>query len=196
MALYSELSATNPAWKKIYEDYSNFRRDANLWFRFTEAGFDDFMQSAKALMQRRASARCKKTPPRRGFSLAAAAGPPLRASSSCSRFIDSSALHRVSSASSTRVPARRAPPAPEARRRRRRPRRRRVARRPRLRLHLLEALSTSTVGSLLEAARHQPREGDDQADHDDLDDHERHRAPVDLPGGDAWRSRLPVTRSL
>lgn len=44
MALYSDLSNTNPAWKKIYEDYSAYRRDANLWFRFTEATFDDFMQ--------------------------------------------------------------------------------------------------------------------------------------------------------
>jgi TRAP-type mannitol/chloroaromatic compound transport system substrate-binding protein len=47
MALYSELSATNPAWKKVYEDYAMFRRDANLWFRFTEAGFDDFMQEQR-----------------------------------------------------------------------------------------------------------------------------------------------------
>ncbi len=47
MALYSELSATNPAWKKVYEDFSVFRRDVILWFRFTEAGFDDYMQSAK-----------------------------------------------------------------------------------------------------------------------------------------------------
>jgi TRAP-type mannitol/chloroaromatic compound transport system substrate-binding protein len=47
MALYAELSASNPAWKKVYEDFSAFRRDANLWFRFTEAGFDDYMQSAK-----------------------------------------------------------------------------------------------------------------------------------------------------
>ncbi|CAD5374506.1 Alpha-keto acid-binding periplasmic protein TakP [Rubrivivax sp. A210] len=47
MALYSELSASNPAWKKVYEDYASFRRDANLWFRFTEAGFDDFMQAQK-----------------------------------------------------------------------------------------------------------------------------------------------------
>ncbi len=47
MALYSELSASNPAWKKIYDDYSNFRREANQWFRFTEARFDGFMQSAK-----------------------------------------------------------------------------------------------------------------------------------------------------
>jgi TRAP-type mannitol/chloroaromatic compound transport system substrate-binding protein len=47
LALYSELNASNPAWKKIYEDYAAFRRDANLWFRFTEAGFDDFMQAQK-----------------------------------------------------------------------------------------------------------------------------------------------------
>ncbi|MEO5734486.1 MAG: ABC transporter substrate-binding protein, partial [Rubrivivax sp.] len=47
IALYSELSGTNPAWKKIYADYANFRRDSNLWFRFTEAGFDDFMQQQR-----------------------------------------------------------------------------------------------------------------------------------------------------
>jgi TRAP-type mannitol/chloroaromatic compound transport system substrate-binding protein len=45
MELYTELSDTNPNWKKIYEDYSNFRRDQNLWFRFTEARFDSYMQS-------------------------------------------------------------------------------------------------------------------------------------------------------
>ena len=47
MALYSELSASNPNWKKVYDDFAVFRRDVNLWFRFTEAGFDDYMQSAK-----------------------------------------------------------------------------------------------------------------------------------------------------
>jgi TRAP-type mannitol/chloroaromatic compound transport system substrate-binding protein len=47
MEVYSELNSTNPAWKKIYEDYSAFRRDQNLWFRFTENRFDDFMQSQK-----------------------------------------------------------------------------------------------------------------------------------------------------
>jgi len=47
IALYAELSAKNASWKKIYDDYSAFRRDANLWFRFTEAGFDDFMQAQK-----------------------------------------------------------------------------------------------------------------------------------------------------
>ena len=47
MALYAELSASNPNWKKIYTDYSAFRKDQNLWFRFTEATFDRYMQSAK-----------------------------------------------------------------------------------------------------------------------------------------------------
>lgn len=47
MELYSEISASNPRWKKIYEDYSAFRRDSNLWFRFTEARFDSYMQAAR-----------------------------------------------------------------------------------------------------------------------------------------------------
>jgi len=47
MALYSEISAKNPKWKKVYDDYSAFRKEANLWFRFTEARFDNYMQSAK-----------------------------------------------------------------------------------------------------------------------------------------------------
>ena len=46
-ALYSEISAKNPAWKKVYEDFVKFRADQNLWFRFAEAGFDDFMQAQK-----------------------------------------------------------------------------------------------------------------------------------------------------
>jgi TRAP-type mannitol/chloroaromatic compound transport system substrate-binding protein len=47
MGLYSDLSAKNPNWKKIYEDYSAFRREENLWFRFAEASFDDYMQAQK-----------------------------------------------------------------------------------------------------------------------------------------------------
>jgi TRAP-type mannitol/chloroaromatic compound transport system substrate-binding protein len=47
MALYAEISAKNPAWKKVYDDYATFRRDENLWFQFTEAKFDSFMQSQK-----------------------------------------------------------------------------------------------------------------------------------------------------
>ena len=45
--VYGELSASNADWKRIFADFSAFRRDANLWFRFTEAGFDDFMQAQK-----------------------------------------------------------------------------------------------------------------------------------------------------
>jgi TRAP-type mannitol/chloroaromatic compound transport system substrate-binding protein len=47
MAYYDELSAKNPNWKKIYADYSKFRADENLWFRFTDARFDSFMQQQK-----------------------------------------------------------------------------------------------------------------------------------------------------
>ncbi len=47
MAIYSELSAKNPNLKKVYEDYATFRRDQNLWFRFAEAGFDEFVQQQK-----------------------------------------------------------------------------------------------------------------------------------------------------
>jgi TRAP-type mannitol/chloroaromatic compound transport system substrate-binding protein len=47
MALYSELSNSNPNWKKVYTDYANFRRDQNLWFRLPEAAFDRYMQSAR-----------------------------------------------------------------------------------------------------------------------------------------------------
>jgi|JI10StandDraft_1071094.scaffolds.fasta_scaffold188585_2 TRAP-type mannitol/chloroaromatic compound transport system substrate-binding protein len=47
MALYGELSGKNESWKKIYGDYAKFRADQNLWFRFTEMGFDRFMQTQK-----------------------------------------------------------------------------------------------------------------------------------------------------
>ena len=47
MALYAEISAKNPNWKKVYDDYAAFRKDQNLWFRFTEARFDSFMQAQK-----------------------------------------------------------------------------------------------------------------------------------------------------
>ena len=45
--LYSEISAKNPRWKKIYDDLAKFRADANLWFQFTESTFDKYMQSQK-----------------------------------------------------------------------------------------------------------------------------------------------------
>jgi TRAP-type mannitol/chloroaromatic compound transport system substrate-binding protein len=47
LGLYEELNGKNESWKKIYADYSKFRADQNLWFRFTEATFDRFMQAQK-----------------------------------------------------------------------------------------------------------------------------------------------------
>jgi len=47
MKLYAEISAKNPNWKKVYDDYSDFRKEQNLWFKFTEARFDSFMQAQK-----------------------------------------------------------------------------------------------------------------------------------------------------
>jgi TRAP-type mannitol/chloroaromatic compound transport system substrate-binding protein len=47
MDIYSELNDKNPNWKKVYADYAKFRADQNLWFRFTEATFDRYMQSVK-----------------------------------------------------------------------------------------------------------------------------------------------------
>ena len=44
MALYDDISSKNPDWKKIYADYSKFRQEENLWFQFTEASLDNFLQ--------------------------------------------------------------------------------------------------------------------------------------------------------
>ena len=41
--LYSELSAKNENWRRIYGDWSKFRADQVLWFRITEREFDNFM---------------------------------------------------------------------------------------------------------------------------------------------------------
>jgi len=45
--IYADTSAKNPSFKKVYDDMARFRADANLWFRFTEMGFDRFMQAQK-----------------------------------------------------------------------------------------------------------------------------------------------------
>ena len=47
MALYDELSRRNENWRRVYSDFAKFRSEQNLWFRFTEATFDRFMQSQK-----------------------------------------------------------------------------------------------------------------------------------------------------
>ena len=46
-ALYADIASKNPKFKKVWDDYSTFRRDQTNWFRFAEAGFDDFMQAQK-----------------------------------------------------------------------------------------------------------------------------------------------------
>ena len=43
---YEEVNDTDADWKKIYADYSQFRRDQNQWFRLTETTFDRYMQQA------------------------------------------------------------------------------------------------------------------------------------------------------
>ena len=47
MALYDEISARNPNWKKVYEDYARFRADQNLWFSIAEASLDQFTQAQR-----------------------------------------------------------------------------------------------------------------------------------------------------
>ncbi|MGY0193771.1 TRAP transporter substrate-binding protein [Leptothrix sp. BB-4] len=45
--LYEEIAGKNPNWKKVYADFVKFRAEQNLWFRFAEQGFDQYMQSQK-----------------------------------------------------------------------------------------------------------------------------------------------------
>ena len=44
---YAEISATNPDFKKIYEDYKKFTDEQNAWFRVAEGAFANFMYSRK-----------------------------------------------------------------------------------------------------------------------------------------------------
>jgi len=43
LAVYSEISATNPFFKKIYEDQLAFKREGYLWMQLAEYTFDTFM---------------------------------------------------------------------------------------------------------------------------------------------------------
>ena len=47
MAFYDEISARNPNWKKVYDDYAPFRTDQNLWFSVAESSLDIFTQSQR-----------------------------------------------------------------------------------------------------------------------------------------------------
>lgn len=44
LELYDELSSRNENWKPIYESYSKWRNNQNLWHYFSERTFDNFMQ--------------------------------------------------------------------------------------------------------------------------------------------------------
>jgi len=41
--LYNDISAKNATFKKVYDSWLAFRNDQNLWFRFSENTFDNFM---------------------------------------------------------------------------------------------------------------------------------------------------------
>ncbi len=41
--IYAQLSSENAMFKKIYDSYSTFRNDANLWNQVSEYTFDTFM---------------------------------------------------------------------------------------------------------------------------------------------------------
>jgi TRAP-type mannitol/chloroaromatic compound transport system substrate-binding protein len=44
--LYAETSATNPRFKKVYDQWVKFRDEDILWFRVAEQNFDSFMATA------------------------------------------------------------------------------------------------------------------------------------------------------
>jgi TRAP-type mannitol/chloroaromatic compound transport system substrate-binding protein len=60
--LYSELSAKNQNWRRIYEDWSKFRADQVLWFRITEREFDNFMAAQRLSGEPAAAAAPKGAP--------------------------------------------------------------------------------------------------------------------------------------
>ena len=43
LATYAELNASNPAWKKIYDDQLAFKKESYLWAQIGEYTFDTFM---------------------------------------------------------------------------------------------------------------------------------------------------------
>lgn len=47
MDLFEDISARNENWKTVYEDFKKFRTDQNLWFKFAEGSFDQYMHTQK-----------------------------------------------------------------------------------------------------------------------------------------------------
>ena len=46
-ALFADLSSKNANFRKVYDDYSKFQADQNMWFSFAEATMDEFTQTQK-----------------------------------------------------------------------------------------------------------------------------------------------------
>jgi TRAP-type mannitol/chloroaromatic compound transport system substrate-binding protein len=46
--LYDELSASNPAWKKVYEPWKQFRGEILQWFRVAEYSYDSYVYAQQA----------------------------------------------------------------------------------------------------------------------------------------------------
>jgi len=44
LQLYSDESAKNPAFKKIYDDYLKYQKTQNQWFSVAELRMDSFLQ--------------------------------------------------------------------------------------------------------------------------------------------------------
>jgi len=47
MELYAETSASNPTFKKIYDDYKKFMDDQILWMRVAEGSYNNYMHSKR-----------------------------------------------------------------------------------------------------------------------------------------------------
>ncbi len=48
MEYYAETSASNPEFKKVYDDYKKFLDEQNFWFRVAENEYAKFMFSRKS----------------------------------------------------------------------------------------------------------------------------------------------------
>ncbi len=48
MEVYAEISAKNPDFKKVYDDYKKFTDEQNSWFRVAEGAYSNFMFSRKS----------------------------------------------------------------------------------------------------------------------------------------------------
>jgi TRAP-type mannitol/chloroaromatic compound transport system substrate-binding protein len=44
--VFDETSASNPRFKKVYDEWRKFRDEEILWFRVAEQNFDQFMATA------------------------------------------------------------------------------------------------------------------------------------------------------